>query len=135
MAEPTSSSIAAVTIATGITLTGSLFGLQADELLAGLFGGLLSLMHLTHEQRQPPIEPPWLGHLATLWWVASILGSAAIMGALAAPAAHAATVEYFSFAKNMHGDGLRLGLAGLVGLSAQIVIPLLFARLKRKGAE
>ena len=46
MAEPASST-ASIAIAAGtITLSGSVFGVQYDALLAGFFGGLVSLSYL-----------------------------------------------------------------------------------------
>jgi hypothetical protein len=48
MAEPASST-ASIAIAAGtITLSGSVFGVQYDALLAGFFGGLVSLSYLPH---------------------------------------------------------------------------------------
>jgi hypothetical protein len=48
MAEPSSTTAGGIAVATGlVTLTGSFLGLQYDALLFGLFGGLVSLMHVS----------------------------------------------------------------------------------------
>ena len=117
MPEPTSSSIGAVALATGaITITGSLLGMQNDALLAGLFGGLVSLMHLAPMTRLR---------------MALSLATAAVFGAFLAPIAHAASLNYFPYLKTA-GEGLRLASSFVLGMVAQIAIPALFKILQRK---
>ena len=118
MSEPASSAVTGITIAAGaVTLTGSIFGLQYDALLFGLLGGLISLMHL---------EPAGKGKTA------AILASAAILGALFAPVLVAVALDYMGFLKAVATDILRLGSAASIGLTAQIVIPLVFKLIRRR---
>ena len=122
MAEPTSNAAAGIALATGaITITGSIFGLQFDALLFGLFGGLISLMHL------PPM---------TLLRLVGTLGSAALLGALFGPAAIAAAAASWTWFSAVPAAPARLGGALLVGLFAQAIIPIALAILDRKrGAQ
>ena len=118
MAEPTTNAAAGVTYATGaITLTGSIFGLQYDALLFGLFGGLISLMHL---------KP-----MAVMRLVGT-LGSASLLGALFGPAAAAAAASWVWLA-GVPPNLPRLGAALLVGLFFQTMIPLGLSMLERFG--
>lgn len=118
MADPATNTCAGIAAATGaITLCGSIFGLQYDALLFGLFGGLISLMHL---------GPMGIMRLA------STLGSAALLGALFGPAAVAAAAASWAWVAAVPPTAGRLGAALTVGLFAQAVIPLVLAWLERK---
>lgn len=108
MAEPTSGVATGVTVAAGaVTLTGSIFGLQYDALLFGLFGGLLSLMHL------PPMPAVR---------IASTLASASVLGALFGPALTAAAAAHFDWVKSVPTDPARLGSAVFVGCFLQALV-------------
>jgi hypothetical protein len=109
MAEPTSASIGAVATATGIiTLTGSVMGLQYDALLIGLFGGLISLMHISAG-----------GKIRT----AGSLAAAAVCAAVLSPVAHYAypSVEWLP---KIPAEAFRIPAAFLIGLTSQIAVPL-----------
>lgn len=126
MAEPTSSTVAAIAATTGtIVLTGSLFGLQYDAMLMGLFGGLIALMHLPI----PPAETKWGEVLHT----AMSLFSAAVLAGLFSPVAAPALAAGFEFLSKIPPTTLRLAAAGAIGLLAQVGIPVLFALVRRKG--
>lgn len=119
MAEPSSSATAGIAIATGaITITGSIFGLQFDALLFGLFGGLVSLMHL------PPM---------TRGRMAGTLATAALLGALGAPIVARGLTEYLPWLGAVSGDVLRMAAAFTIGLGAQVAIPLGMGALRRWG--
>lgn len=121
MTEPANTTAAGVAIATGaITLTGSVFGLQFDALLFGLFGGLISLMHL-----------PAMGLLRLI----GTLGSASLLGGLFGPAGVAAAASYWAWVAAVPPIPARLGSALFVGLFAQALIPLVLTRLERKSAQ
>lgn len=127
MAEPVSSTVSGITVATGaITLTGSIFGLQYDALLIGLFGGLIALMHL-----------PGNAVASKVRQVLSTSGSlftAAVMGALFSPVASAAALDYLNFTKALGPDVLRLAMACALGLISKVAIPLIFKLIEKKGA-
>lgn len=119
MAEPMSPSVAGAAMAAGaITLTGSIFGMQYDALLFGLFGGLISLMHL------PPMG---------MVRVVSTLFSASLMGAVFGPAGVAAAQANFAWVKAVPAEPARLGSALLIGLFLQALIQLAMRWLQARG--
>lgn len=122
MAEPATNTVAGVAIATGaITLTGSIFGLQFDALLFGLFGGLISLAHL--------------GAMTILKTAATLL-TAVLLGGLSAPwavaigAGVAAAFGWTEFYAKVPSDAVRLAGALVVGFSAQWLIGYMASRGK-----
>lgn len=122
MSEPTSGVIGGVVMATGaITLTGSIFGLQYDALLCGLFGGMISLMHLpaSHSKFQ----------------TAGTLAAAAVTGALFAPVAVAGGLNYAEWLAKVPADALRLAMAGAIGLFGQAAVPLVLKVMGRKADQ
>lgn len=126
MAEPSSSTAAGIVIATGtITLTGSIFGLQFDALLFGLFGGLVSLMFL------PPDTPT----LTTTGRTAAMLVAAAFLGALFSPAAPPLVYNALEFMKVVNAETIRLAAAASIGLSYQLLIPLGMRLLQARSAS
>lgn len=117
MAEPASST-AGVAIAAGtITLTGSILGVQYDALLAGFFGGLVSLSYLPAMPRAKI--------------AGSVAGSSIIAGYFA-PIIAAAAAHYLPWLASL-GDILRLPSAIALGLSAQAVIPAVLNRIRKQG--
>lgn len=116
MAEPSSTTTGIAIAAGTITLTGSIVGLQYDALLFGLVGGLISLMHL------PPDSPA----LRTWLRIALSLFAAAFLAALLSPIAPPVIYEIGEWTAKIPHEGLRLGAAGVIGLSAQLAIPLWF---------
>ena len=115
MAEPASST-AGVTIAAGtITVTGSVLGVQYDMLLAGFFGGLVSLSYL------PSMSP---------WKIAgSVVGSSLLAGFFA-PLIAAGAVHYLPWLASV-GDFTRMAAAAALGIGAQVVIPAGLKRLSK----
>lgn len=121
MAEPTSNAAAGIAIATGaVTITGSVFGLQYDALLFGLFGGLLSLMHLD---------------AMSLKRTVATLASAAITGALFAPVAVGFAQGSVDWIAKVPAQPLRLGCALLIGCFLQAIVQLVLAWLKGRAKQ
>lgn len=120
MAEPNSSAVAGVAIATGaITLSGSVLGLQADALLFGLFGGLLWLMH----ESKPMSKARMAGTLA----------AAALVAGMGAPIAIAWLLDSFPWVATVPREALRDACAAGVGFAAQWLLPFLMGKLQSKA--
>lgn len=117
MAEPTSATVGIAIAAGTITLTGSVLGVQYDALLAGLFGGLVSLSYLPAMSRTKI--------------AGSVIGSS-LVGGWFAPVAAIAAVNYFPWMAGA-GEAIRLSTAAGLGLGAQVIIPVAFAWLRKKG--
>lgn len=115
MAEPASSTVGIALAAGTITLTGSILGVQYDALLAGFFGGLVSLSYLP---------------AMTLARTAGSVAGSALLGGYAAPLASLAAANYFPFTSGAASTSIS---AFALGLCAQVVIPAALARLRRKG--
>ena len=121
MTEPASNTVAAVAIATGaITLSGSIIGMQYDALLVGLFGGLISLMHL------PPMGA---------WKMAGTLFSAVIMAGLISPFGVEAAHAYLDWTAKVPNNVVRLASALVIGIIAQAAIPLLLRLLAKASGS
>lgn len=118
MAEPASSTVGIAIAAGTITLTGSILGVQYDALLAGFFGGLVSLSYL-----------PAVTLLRT---VGSVAGSSLVAGWFA-PLLAAAAANYFPFVARAGDTPVRISAAAALGLCAQVVIPAAFSWLRRRG--
>ena len=117
MAEPTSSTAGIALAAGAITLSGSVLGVHYDALLAGFFGGLVSLSYL------PAMSIP-----RTAWSVAA----AALLAGLFAPVLSIASANYFTWLAGTGGQ-LRIATAAGIGLCAQVAIPALFTWIRKKG--
>jgi hypothetical protein len=112
MAEPTTS--AGVAIAAGtITLTGSIFGIDYDMLLAGFFGGLISLSFL-----QP----------STKTSVAATIASSSIAAGLFGPTLVVFGLHWFPFLVDL-GTGMRLVSGSTIGLFFQSAIPAIIRQI------
>lgn len=117
MAEPASST-AGIAIAAGtITLTGSILGVQYDALLAGFFGGLVSLSYL------PPMPRTKL---------AGTVAGSSILAGYFAPVLAVGAAHYFPWLAGI-GDIMRLACAAGLGVSAQAVIPAALSWIRRRG--
>ncbi|HYD58979.1 MAG TPA: hypothetical protein VEC35_01395 [Noviherbaspirillum sp.] len=117
MAEPASSTVG-VTIAAGtITLTGSILGVHYDALLAGFFGGLVSLSYLPS---MPALK------------IAGTVASSSILAGFFAPVIAAAAVHYFPWLVGT-GGGVRMACAAGLGLTAQVLIPAGLNWLRKQG--
>lgn len=115
MAEPASST-AGVAIAAGtITLTGSIFGVQYDLLLAGFFGGLVSLSYL------PPMTP---------MKIAGSVAASSLLAGFFAPVIAAGSMYYFPWVAEV-GDFIRIASAAALGIGAQVVIPAALQRISK----
>lgn len=115
MSEPATS---AYTIAIGtVALTGTIFGMQADALLLGLFGGFVALRYA--------------GPLTWRQLVGSLV-CAAVAAGLFSPIAHAAAGEYLVWTRSA-GDVVREAAAFAIGVAAQTAIPVGLKLLNRKG--
>lgn len=112
MAEP-ASSIVAIAAAT-ITLSGSVIGLQYDALLAGLAGGLLSLLYLPS---MPVLK------------IAGAVAGSALLAGFFAPVIAAAAQHFFPWLQTL-GDFLRLAGGAALGLGGQVLIPAGLRRLR-----
>ena len=114
MAEPASST-ASIAIAAGtITLSGSVFGVQYDALLAGFFGGLVSLSYL------PPMSPVK---------IAGTVAGSALLAGFFAPVIAVAALHYFPWLQGV-GDFARLAGGAALGIAAQVIIPAALKRLR-----
>lgn len=114
MPEPAVSTVSIVIAAGTITLSGSVFGVQYDALLAGLVGGLVSLTYL-----------PAMSVFKMVW---TVIGSALLAGFFA-PVVTAAGLHFFPWLQSV-GDFLRLAGAAALGLAAQVLVPAGLRRLR-----
>jgi len=117
MAEPTSST-AGIAIAAGtITLSGSILGVHYDALLAGFFGGLVSLSYLP---------------AMSIARIAGTVAASALTAGFFAPVVASGAANYFSYLAGI-GDPLRIATAAGIGLCAQVLVPSVFSYIRRKG--
>lgn len=107
MPEPTSSTTAVALAAGTITVTGTIIGVQYDALLAGFFGGLVSLSFL----------PP----MSLFKTVGSVAGSALLAGFFA-PIFAAAAHAYLPWLASV-GDFARIAAAAALGIGWQALLP------------
>lgn len=113
MAEPAAPGIA---IAAGaITITGSIFGVHYDALLAGFAGGLVSLSYLPH---MPPMR------------IAGSVATSALLAGFFAPIVGAAAVNYLPWIATVGADVVRISSAAALGLCWQVVLPAGLDRLR-----
>lgn len=115
MAEPAASAVGGIVIAAGtVALSGTIFGVHYDALLAGFFGGLLSLSIL------PPMSR---------WKIACSVGGSSLMAGFFAPIFAAGALNYLPWLVGV-GEITRMSCAVVIGICWQ---PLLPAGLKRLG--
>ena len=118
MAEPSTTTAGGIAVATGvITLTGSFLGLQYDALLFGLFGGLVSLMHVS---------------VGTPMRMAGTLATAALLGAVISQFTPAVVGE-FEVLRKVNVEHFRLAIALAGGLFGQFCIPLAVSWMQRRA--
>jgi hypothetical protein len=118
MAEP--STTAGITIGAGaIAVTGSILGVHYDMLIAGFFGGLLSLSHL------PPMSR---------WRVAGTIGTASIAAGFFGPILAKAAAHYFPWLEEL-GDFLRMAAGAGIGAGIHSIIPAALRRIKSLGGS
>lgn len=118
-ASETSTATAAGFGAISITLTGSFLGIPYDSLVLAFFGGLVALLHL------PPAIAEGISTLAKIASRGLQVVSSALFGGVLSPVAAAGVAEYFPWAVS-HSSGLlvKLACAFILGIVAQVVIPL-----------
>jgi hypothetical protein len=114
MAEPVISTASVVIAAGTITLSGSVFGVQYDALLAGFLGGLVSLLYL------PPMSA---------WKMAGSVGCSALVAGFFAPVIAVAALHYLPWLHSV-GDFMRLAGGAALGIAAQVLIPAGMKRLR-----
>lgn len=111
MTEPTTSG---VTFALGaITLTGSMFGMDGNHLLAGLFGAFVALRYA--------------GPLSA-WSMFSSLATGTLVAGQIAPVAASAAAAQFSWLSSLPGH---VGaMAFFIGIATQTILPAALKRLR-----
>lgn len=114
MAEPTASTAGIALAAGTITLTGSIFGVQYDALLAGFFGGLVSLSFLP---------------AASAFKIAGSVAGSALLAGFFAPIIAAAGLNYFPWLHSV-GDFTRVASAAALGICWQALLPAVLNRLR-----
>lgn len=115
MAEPAASTSAAIAIAFGtVTVSGSLLGIQYDALLAGFFGGLVSLSVL------PPMSN---------WKIAGSVVCSALLAGFFAPLCAAAALNFLPWLSAV-SELTRLACAVVIGICWQPILPAGLSRLR-----
>lgn len=116
--DPVSPPASAIAIAAGsITITGSIFGLQYEALLAGFFGGLCFVTY----------APP-----ATKGRLAASLLAASLMAGFFAPIILVGLLNYVSWLAQVNETALRIGVAAWIGLAGQSSLPFILSRVNKK---
>lgn len=117
MAEPASSTAGIAIAAGAITLTGSIFGVAYDSLLAGFFGGLVALSYLP---------------AMSLRRIAGSVVSSSLLAGWFAPLLTVTAMNYFPYLSGVGDGGVRMASGAALGLCGQFLIPALLGRLIRK---
>ena len=113
--EPVSSTTTGIAVAAGtITITGSIFGVQYEALLAGFFGGLCYLTY----------APSMTKGRITLALVTSSL-----MAGYFAPILAAGVHHYLPWTQDLAEGPMRIAAAAGIGLMGQSVIPAIVGKL------
>ncbi len=103
-----------------VTLTGTVMGMHIDALVGGFGGGLVALLHL-----------PEMPHGKKFFSIAA----ATFLGGVLAPMAIAAGAASFDWLTSIKQTPLRMAAGALIGLFAQVGIPILFSVARRKGEQ
>lgn len=114
MTEPATSTAAALSVGT-VTLVGSIFGMQYNLLLIGLFGGLLRLGQASSMTRKAAFS--------------SVTLSAMLAGAVS-PVAGSMTAGFFGLPNSP--EELRICAAFLLGYGWQSITPVLVDLVKQR---
>lgn len=119
--EPVSSSTTGIALAAGtITITGSVFGVQYEALLAGFFGGLCYITY----------TPP-----ASKMRLASMLAAASLTAGFFAPILTVGLLNYVPWLEKVSETALRIGVAAWIGLAGQSALPFILSKMNKKIAE
>lgn len=119
--EPVSSTTTGIALAAGtVTITGSVFGVEYEALLAGFFGGLcyITYMPVTSKLR-----------------LAATLAAASLTAGFFAPICTVGLLNYLPWLAKVGEDALRIGVAAWIGLAGQSAMPFLLAKLNKKIGE
>lgn len=118
MADPATSVAAETAAAAGvvITLTGSIFGMEFDAIMAGFVGALVA-QTLVHEQieGQTPLARYWRGFIQ--------LSAAGLLAGLLAPLAEGIAAGLLPV--KVPAQSLHIAVAAIIGMVAPVVVPLL----------
>jgi hypothetical protein len=114
--EPVSSTTTAgIAIGAGaITITGSIFGVQYDALIAGFFGGLCYLTYIPQTSKLK---------------VASSLLTASLMAGYFTPILSAALAHYFEWLQDISSGAFHIGVAAWIGFAGQSAGPAVIKKL------
>lgn len=116
--DPVSPPASAIALAAGtITITGSIFGVQYEALLAGFFGGLCYITY----------TPP-----ATKLRLAASLAAASLLAGFFAPIMLVGLLNYISWLEKVNESALRIGVAAWIGLTGQSALPFILSKLNKK---
>ena len=122
MTEPHATTAAATWALGTITVTGMIFGMHLDALIIGFIAALFGTLHLPISD--PPRSPYRLFSMAV---------GAAFCAGLFSPIASAAAINYMTWPISIGEQGLRVASAGLLGLTINVGLPLIFDFMARKG--
>ena len=118
MADPATSVAAETAAAAGvvITLTGSIFGMEFDAIMAGFVGALVA-QTLVHEQieGQTALAHYWRGFIQ--------LSAAGLLAGLLAPLAEGIAAGLLPV--KVPAQSLHIAVAAIIGMVAPVVVPLL----------
>lgn len=119
--DPVSSSTTGIALAAGtVTLTGSIFGVEYEALLAGFFGGLCFITYTP---------------ATTKLKLAATLVASSLMAGFFAPIVSVGLLNYFPWLKEVSESALSIGVAAWIGLASQSAVPYLLAKLNKKIGE
>lgn len=109
MPEPTSTAVSGITLAAGtLTLTGSLFGVQYEALLAGFFGGLLYISYVPQDTKTK---------------IAISLFAASLIAGYFAPIVTLAAIHYLPWTEALGRGQVQIAVAAALGLGGQSTVP------------
>ena len=118
MTDPGTSAAAEAAASAGvvITLTGSIFGMEFDAMMAGFVGALVA-QTLVHD----PVEGETV--LARYWRGFVQLAAAGLLAGLLAPLAESITAGLLPM--KVSPQSLHIAVAAIIGMVAPVVVPLL----------
>ena len=134
MAEPVhSTTLAGVAVATGTVTLGTIMGLQADALLFGLFGGLVTMLLMG-----PIAAPAWLlqglgVRAATIVMLGATLGIAAFLAGVFSPVVVPVALDHLPGLAKVPAESLRLAASSAIGIVSQVLLPVLLRLIERRG--
>lgn len=106
-----------------VTLTGTILGMHYDALAVGFFAALVAVLHM------PPREGDKRTPLHVFW----LISAGSFMAGLFAPATAQAAQAYLPWLAALDRDTQRITAAGVIGVTVNVAIPLLYAVMTRKA--